>query len=115
MNCLCSEPCKLWQELQDAKDKYDFVNTHCLPDNLAGNYTWFPKEVLKCSACCLGVVREAGKRGEITLTVDQDLDIIEKFNRSKYYYQAYDELHPCHETTFRKLLMRLKRWVGKFL
>lgn len=109
MRCMCSQPCRLWQELQQAQNKYEFMNKYCLPPNLDGNYTWFPKETLKCCACYLAAVNEAVKCKQINLTFEQDADVIEKHNRAKFYYERYDELHESETTWWQRWLAWWKK------
>lgn len=84
---MCAECCELWQDLQEAKDKYYFLFYDCLPDKMEGNYQYFPKENLQCFICLIESVKAAAERGEITLSPMRRDNLEEILIKMLHYYE----------------------------
>lgn len=87
MSCMCPEPCELWQELQEAKDKYHFIDYECLPATMEGNYEQFSEHTLQCCICFIESVKAAVEREETALTDRQAQDLEQKLIKAIHYYE----------------------------
>lgn len=90
---MCSEPCELWQELQEAKDKYYFIDEYCLPAVMEGNYERFGEKTLQCCICFIDCVKAAVERGEASLNPWQTNDLEEKQIKAAHQYELRTKTH----------------------
>ena len=88
MKCMCSQPCELWQKLQETEDKYCFIDNNCLLVKTGdSSYECFSEQKLQCSICCIESVKAAVQRGEATLTPRQANELEQKLIKILHYYE----------------------------
>lgn len=106
MKCMCSEPCELWLELMEAKDKYHFIYEYCLPATMEGNYERFTEKTLQCCICFITTVKAAAERMEISLTTEQTQDLEQKLIKVIHHYNITIQQHTPTKACCKKIQRR---------